>query len=262
MRTRSAPIRASSARTSAGSTTSTEAPKRASSRAALSAEWARISAATSPSGAAPPSESRVPNAARQDAREPGVGVHEDADRRPAFVERVDDRLPRLGEVEAGGPVDRAVGGRRPNAPGSPGRCAGPRRCRRPGTRRGPWPRARAGAPCARSRTGHAPCSRARPGRRRRPRRGAPPGAAAVGPRRGPSSTDRARPPTPRPRRRRASVAGSARTSLRSAAFTSGVALEAGPATRNRVWASAAVRPLRSVRPPPRSAHPPPRPRWE
>ena len=53
--------------------------------------------------------------------------------------------------------------------------------------------------------------------------------------------------------------GRARTSLRSAALTSGVAADAGPATRNRARASDAVSPLRSVRPPPASCQPPLRP---
>ncbi len=46
------------------------------------------------------------------------------------------------------------------------------------------------------------------------------------------------------------VSGRARTSLRSAALSSGVADDDGPATRNRARASAALRPLRSVRAPP------------
>ena len=58
------------------------------------------------------------------------------------------------------------------------------------------------------------------------------------------------------------VSGSACTSLRSAAFASGVTADDGPATRNSVRASAAVSPLRSVRAPPTSDHPPPRPGCE
>ena len=46
------------------------------------------------------------------------------------------------------------------------------------------------------------------------------------------------------------VSGRAWTSLRSAAFASGVTADDGPATRNSVRASAAVSPLRSVRAPP------------
>ena len=56
--------------------------------------------------------------------------------------------------------------------------------------------------------------------------------------------------------------GSALMSLRSAARTSGVAAEEGPATRNRARASGSVSPLRSVRPPPASRQPPLRPRSE
>ena len=56
--------------------------------------------------------------------------------------------------------------------------------------------------------------------------------------------------------------GRARTSLRNAALTSGVAADDGPATRNRARASAAVRPLRSVRAPPMSCQPPLRPGFE
>ena len=41
-----------------------------------------------------------------------------------------------------------------------------------------------------------------------------------------------------------------------------VTAEDGPATRNNVRASAAVRPLRSVRAPPSKDHPPPRPGCE
>jgi len=53
--------------------------------------------------------------------------------------------------------------------------------------------------------------------------------------------------------------GSARTSLLSAASTAGVAVEAGPATRNKARASFADSPDRSVRAPPTSRQPPPRP---
>ena len=67
-----------------------------------------------------------------------------------------------------------------------------------------------------------------------------------------------RPPPPRAPRK---VTGRARTSLRSAARTSGVAA-AGPAMRKSARASSAVSPLRSVRAPPISSHPPPRPGWE
>ena len=45
------------------------------------------------------------------------------------------------------------------------------------------------------------------------------------------------------------VSGSAWTSLRSAVLASGVTADDGPATRNRVRASSALRPLRSVRAP-------------
>ena len=106
-------------------------------------------------------------------------------------------------------------------------------------------------------------SRARPARpRRRPaarRRGgaAPAGATSDGPtRRG-----RRPPRSTRPRRSSRIGSGSARTSLRRAAFTWGVADDDGPATRNRARASAAVSPLRSVRPPPASCQPPLRP-WQ
>ena len=58
------------------------------------------------------------------------------------------------------------------------------------------------------------------------------------------------------------VSGSAWTSLRSAALASGVAVDDGPATMNRVRASAAVSPLRSVRAPPISDQPPPLPACE
>ena len=57
------------------------------------------------------------------------------------------------------------------------------------------------------------------------------------------------------------VAGSACTSLRRAALTSGVASD-GPAIKNSARASSAVSPLRSVREPPTSSHPPPRPGCE
>src|SRR3954465_11842295 len=49
--------------------------------------------------------------------------------------------------------------------------------------------------------------------------------------------------------------GRARTSLRSAAFTCGVAIGDGPATRNRARASDAVSPLRAGRPAPGRAPP-------
>jgi hypothetical protein len=55
--------------------------------------------------------------------------------------------------------------------------------------------------------------------------------------------------------------GSARTSLRNAACSCGLADDDGPAARNSARDSAAVSPLRSVRPPPASRQPPPRP-WE
>ena len=88
-------------------------------------------------------------------------------------------------------------------------------------------------------------------RRRLPGRG----IAAVVPAPGVDDDRPSSPPRPPP----GSPPGSARTSLRSAARTSGVADDDGPATRNRARASSAVRPLRSVRPPPASRHPPPRP---
>ena len=53
--------------------------------------------------------------------------------------------------------------------------------------------------------------------------------------------------------------GRARTNLRSAARSSGVADDDGPATRNNARASAAESPLRSVRPPPANRQPPLRP---
>ena len=58
------------------------------------------------------------------------------------------------------------------------------------------------------------------------------------------------------------VSGNACTSLRRAAFASGVAVDDGPAIMNSVRASAAVSPERSVRAPPSSVHPPPLPGCE
>ena len=79
------------------------------------------------------------------------------------------------------------------------------------------------------------------------------------PSRSPQRADRPRRRRPPPRRRPGRSAGSARTSLRSAAFASPEAAAAGPASRNSACASVADSPLRSVRAPPTSDQPPPRP---
>ena len=110
-------------------------------------------------------------------------------------------------------------------------------------------------------TRHARRSPARPVRPRSPRAGGrrdAPASGARGPGR-PTAGCRRPPRSTRLPRRRGTARARARTSLRSAALTSGVAVDAGPATRNSARASAALSPLRSVRAPPRRCHPPFRP---